>query len=315
MALDVSLLTKVRTRGGRMIARCPACAESGGDRKGNHLFILEDGRFGCVNYAGDREHRRRIWELVGQEGERIASTTRPPPRRRPRRFKPDYLYARTTPWRGRLYQEPDLLRRVTGWQYSDKTIRCLTMPAFDAVCLIPAGEVFTLPGALDENGKPRTLRLSADRLGFVYDGALKIRQPYGPRSDLRFLMLGEPRRPWRSYTLLRPECRIEKVAIAEGEHDAVELVECGLEHFDFQQAGSGVVGIPGASAFRPEWARLFAKRAVTVWRHSDDGGRRFAQGVADALVGIADVTAICLKPPPAVSASATATATASPTPS
>lgn len=52
---------------GKMIGRCPACAEDGGDRKGEHLVIYPDGKFGCVLYPGEdgHEHRQRIWDLAG----------------------------------------------------------------------------------------------------------------------------------------------------------------------------------------------------------------------------------------------------------
>src|SRR6202040_2106787 len=37
--------------------------------RSDHLFILKDGRFGCVLHAGSsqaaRAHRRRIWRLAG----------------------------------------------------------------------------------------------------------------------------------------------------------------------------------------------------------------------------------------------------------
>jgi hypothetical protein len=69
MSLDISKLQKVRTRGRKTTARCPACAESGGDSKGEHLIINSQGQFGCVVYAGDgtdaKEHRRRIFALCG----------------------------------------------------------------------------------------------------------------------------------------------------------------------------------------------------------------------------------------------------------
>ena len=56
-------------RGGKIIARCPACAEAGHDQKGEHLVINADGRFGCVVYPGDsadaKEHRKRIFALCG----------------------------------------------------------------------------------------------------------------------------------------------------------------------------------------------------------------------------------------------------------
>ena len=65
--LDLGRLENVHQSGGKTIARCPACAESGGDASGNHLSIFPDGRFGCVNFRGEdgKDHRRRIFELVG----------------------------------------------------------------------------------------------------------------------------------------------------------------------------------------------------------------------------------------------------------
>lgn len=63
--LDLSRLERVRESGGKITARCPACAETGGDRSGRHLAILPNGRFACAAFSGDAEHRRRIFELVG----------------------------------------------------------------------------------------------------------------------------------------------------------------------------------------------------------------------------------------------------------
>jgi hypothetical protein len=67
MGLDLNRLEKVRRRGSNTIARCPACSEAGGDRKGEHLFINNSGHFGCVLYPGadGQTHRQRIFELVG----------------------------------------------------------------------------------------------------------------------------------------------------------------------------------------------------------------------------------------------------------
>lgn len=68
MALDINKLQMVRHLGnGSIQARCPACAESGGDRSGLHLRIYADGRYGCVvNPGKDGElHRRRIFALAG----------------------------------------------------------------------------------------------------------------------------------------------------------------------------------------------------------------------------------------------------------
>ncbi len=69
MSLDISKLQNVRIRGQKRTAQCPACAESGGDNKGEHLIINPEGHFGCVVYAGNgpdaKQHRLRIFELCG----------------------------------------------------------------------------------------------------------------------------------------------------------------------------------------------------------------------------------------------------------
>lgn len=66
LSLDLARLEKVRHHtSGKITARCPACAEDGGDRAGNHLAIFPDGRFACAASPGDGEHRRRIFSLVG----------------------------------------------------------------------------------------------------------------------------------------------------------------------------------------------------------------------------------------------------------
>ena len=67
MGLDLSKLENVKEHGSKVIARCPACAETGNDRKGEHLFIEQGGRFGCVVFPGHEghKHRQRIFELAG----------------------------------------------------------------------------------------------------------------------------------------------------------------------------------------------------------------------------------------------------------
>lgn len=71
MSLNLNKLEKVRDVGGGMIhARCPACAEGGHDRTGEHLRIYPDGRFGCCVHPKDREHRKRIFALAGERSPR-----------------------------------------------------------------------------------------------------------------------------------------------------------------------------------------------------------------------------------------------------
>jgi hypothetical protein len=72
MSLDPNKLEKLRALAdGSQQARCPACAEGGHDRSGEHLRIYPDGRFGCCVFPKDREHRRRIFALAGQRGPRL----------------------------------------------------------------------------------------------------------------------------------------------------------------------------------------------------------------------------------------------------
>lgn len=68
MSLDLSKLENARERGGKIIARCPACAALGHDEKGEHLAIMPDGRFGCVVYPGasGKDHRKEIFALAGE---------------------------------------------------------------------------------------------------------------------------------------------------------------------------------------------------------------------------------------------------------
>ncbi len=71
MSLNLNELEKVRhLANGSVEARCPACAEGGHDRKGEHLFIKPDGRFGCCANPNDREHRKRIFALAGDTAPR-----------------------------------------------------------------------------------------------------------------------------------------------------------------------------------------------------------------------------------------------------
>ena len=71
MSLQLSRLEKVRELGNGIVqARCPACAEGGQDRSGEHLRIYSDGRFGCCVHPKDREHRKRIFALAGDKSPR-----------------------------------------------------------------------------------------------------------------------------------------------------------------------------------------------------------------------------------------------------
>lgn len=75
MSLDIrKIRVSRRLEDGTVLARCPACAAGGQDRKGEHLVVYPDGRFGCVLHPGDggSVHRKMIWEVVGERKPRLA---------------------------------------------------------------------------------------------------------------------------------------------------------------------------------------------------------------------------------------------------
>jgi hypothetical protein len=65
--IDVSRIEKGRKFGDSWVGRCPACAEAGLDKTGNHLRVWQDGKYACVVHPGKEgnQHRRRIWALLG----------------------------------------------------------------------------------------------------------------------------------------------------------------------------------------------------------------------------------------------------------
>jgi hypothetical protein len=74
MSIDITKLEMVKNRtDGKIVARCPACAECGGDKKGQHLAVWSSGKFNCAAYEGDsgKDHRKRVFELAGMASERV----------------------------------------------------------------------------------------------------------------------------------------------------------------------------------------------------------------------------------------------------
>jgi hypothetical protein len=66
-SLDLCLLENKRNLpDGSIRSACPACIALGSDSTKDHLLIKSDGSFGCAVHAGDREHRKEIFKLVGK---------------------------------------------------------------------------------------------------------------------------------------------------------------------------------------------------------------------------------------------------------
>ncbi len=75
MLINIDLLDRVKIRGHKLVSACPACREGGADQTGTHFFLdTITGKFGCAAHPGDKEHRKRIWALVGIREERPALT-------------------------------------------------------------------------------------------------------------------------------------------------------------------------------------------------------------------------------------------------
>jgi hypothetical protein len=90
-SIDINRLEKIRRHGRKIIARCPACAAEGGDRKGTHFFQnTETGQFGCAKHPGDSEHRREIFRLIGIPEERDPAKDREWRRERALQAAEDY---------------------------------------------------------------------------------------------------------------------------------------------------------------------------------------------------------------------------------
>jgi hypothetical protein len=66
-SIDVTKLTHVVKKDGKIVSRCPACAARGADVTGNNLVVFSDGKFGCQAARGDKEHNRQILALAGAE--------------------------------------------------------------------------------------------------------------------------------------------------------------------------------------------------------------------------------------------------------
>jgi len=63
--LDLEKLDNVVERSGKIVARCPACAQRGRDSQGNHLVIFDNGAYSCI--VGDANHRKEIYKLARKE--------------------------------------------------------------------------------------------------------------------------------------------------------------------------------------------------------------------------------------------------------
>lgn len=191
----------------------------------------------------------------------------------------DELIAITTPWREILYHETGLREKfATSLGLSPDLLKYASRFPLDGMGIAPAGYKWTLP-----DGKWCTLREST--LAYIGDGYFKLRAPFGGDRGPRFLMVGQPRRPWLSGVLVHDTCPVNDVHLHESETSALTLIEAGF--WDFQYTSSIVVATSGSGGFKPEWCPLFGGRTVHFWPDADEAGKKFAETTAGLLHGTA----------------------------
>jgi hypothetical protein len=113
----------------------------------------------------------------------------------------------------------------------------------------------------------------------------------------RLVLDGEPRWlfpsgtcpcPWGADNITRARER-GHAYLTEGTSDAVALLHAFPE--------AAVFGIPGAGAFKRQWAPAFAGLVVWVFADADDAGRRLRQVVATELDDRAEVRQVAVRQP------------------
>lgn len=278
MKLELDRLEKVRRRGSRTFARCPACAEIDRDRAGDNLVIFASGCFSCAAFQLDRGHARRILELAGNEEEkrklsRSSSGPKgafPPPRKRrepapaPPVLPPDFD-ALTRAARCRVFGCPETQQLIAAeFGVRVETVRRLSVPEGGALGFFPSIRI---------GGSP----CLPDRIGYIYPQGIKIRDPWGKDASVRFAWAcGRATEPWR-YTLSRSPSRpeVRHYFITEGESDLVALADA-LQNQIRVEDGIAMVASPGTS-FREEWARLFAGCEVSLFFDTDAAGAAAAE--------------------------------------
>ncbi|MDB6006486.1 MAG: hypothetical protein JWR15_3473, partial [Prosthecobacter sp.] len=262
MKLDLDRLEKVRERGSKIIARCPACAEMKRDTAGDNLAIFDDGGFACIAYQQDRAHAHRIVQLAGKdEPRRGQSASFPPPRQRrvaaPPKLPQDFA-AITRAARLRVFESAAVQEHIAAeFGVRPATIRRLSLSEGGALGFFPRISIGSTP-------------CLPDRIGYIYPQGIKIRHPWGPASKVRFSWAcGSATEPWR-YTRASSRPWIKNYILTEGESDLIALVDA-LADSIIPEGGVAVVASPG-TAFKPDWAALFRGCNITLAFDNDAAG-------------------------------------------
>lgn len=287
MKINLDRLEKVRLRGAKLIARCPACAEIGRDKTGDHLVIFPSGLFACAAHQGDREHACRILELAGSIVRSHGSGHALSPKR-----NGGLGFIRCAPpvpiWCHKPLQEPPQpnfgpITLAARSRVSESEETQARMAAEFGVRVETIRRI-----AVDEGRMGLFSGLSIggrlclpDRIGYIYPQGVKIRHPWGPRSQVRFAWAhGRATEPWR-FTLASWRPWVKNYIITEGESDLLSLVDAGMENLTLS-GDTAIVASPGTS-FREEWAALFKGHNVSLAFDNDPAGAAAARRTAALL--------------------------------
>ncbi len=236
MKLELARLEKVRKRGSKTIARCPACAEKKGDRTGDHLAIFDSGGFACITCPQDRGHARRIIELAGTDEARRdlqAPFSTPVRRQKPvqKTLPPDFA-AMTLAARCRVSDSVETQARIAAeFGVRPETIRRMSLSDGAAIGFFPSISI-------------GSTRCMPDRIGYIYPQGIKIRHPWGPEGGVRFAWAcGSATEPWR-YSVVSARPGVDHYFITEGESDLIAVVDALINQIT-AASGIGIVASPG----------------------------------------------------------------------
>jgi hypothetical protein len=228
MSLDISKLEHVRGRGKKTIARCPACAEAGEDRKGEHLLINEDGSFGCIIHPGNspeaKAHRKQIFALCGDREIRPLKVSRRS------KYRPNNVLAVLLGREGRIsagtgaIQKQNIFDLVAHHQHVSKIALPDDIESKHVPAVLKPVEKVSISAACGENNVPAVPELPERKCvicGNPYNGAPESEYCGNEcASDGHLRWISEGRNPSPARTkFLRRQCRQKAVADRKASED------------------------------------------------------------------------------------------------
>lgn len=281
MKLDLQKLDRLRERGGKLIARCPACHENGRDTAGDNLTIFENDVFACAAWQGDREHSKRILELTGLPQPHQAGY--------PPSFTPRPALARPTPQETplpRLSGRQACIVHTLARSLAESSQRCHEFAAareFQDATVRNAALDLSLGWA---RFGPALLKPDAacpnEALCFLYPAGVKVRFLASDGGKTFRWLKAERLNTQSLWRLDAITDETETVWITEGEPDALRLMDLGIG--EDRSKREAVCALPSASyrLRRQELDRLRC-RQVIFCPDNDAAGQQAATRLAQSL--------------------------------